>query len=101
MFTAQDALRLVQESFDGLAKAGTLEEGMEVSDETVLLGAKAALDSIAFVTFLTDFEDRLQRAASKECYLKFHEISDFDVKNPSITVKALVRYTVKLVNETS
>jgi len=101
MFTAENALKIAQETFDGLVKSETLETAVEATDETILLGKNSVLDSIGFITFLTDYEDRLQLAMDKECYLDFNEIIENNTGKLSLSVGILVQYAVKLVNDES
>lgn len=99
MFTTENALKLAQETFDGLVKSETLETAVEATDETVLLGKNSVLDSIGFITFLTDYEDRLQLAMDKEYYLDFNKIIENNTGKLSLSVGTLVQYTAKLVND--
>jgi hypothetical protein len=47
------ALELMQDSFDSMMRSGLLENEVEVSPETVLLGVGSSLDSLGFITFLS------------------------------------------------
>ena len=90
------AAQLIEESLDSLARAGLLETQIAVSGETVLLGSGSELDSMGFVTFVTDLEDRLQRQTGQELYLVLNEIAQFNIDRPELTVDALARYIERL-----
>lgn len=94
----QEAMCLIQECFDTLKVTGTIEQKIEVDGETVLLGNGSLLDSIAFVTFVTEFEDRLQEETGEDHFLVLNDINTFNVNNPSLTAKTLAEYTVKLIS---
>ena len=101
MLTEEEALQLIQDSMDSLARSGTITETeAEITEETVLLGSDALLlDSIGFVTFITDMEDRMEQKTNLECYLVLNEIDEFNISNPNLTVKVLMKYLVKLVQD--
>ncbi|MFZ4712617.1 MAG: hypothetical protein ACOYL6_02790 [Bacteriovoracaceae bacterium] len=97
MFTSENAMKLIQDSFESLSRSGTISEDVKVSPETVILGHGSSLDSIGFVTFVTEFEDRLQEATKKDCFLVLSDINEFNINNPSLTAEVLSRYAAKLV----
>lgn len=99
MFNQDMAMKLIRDSFESLTRSGTITEKVDVLPSTVVLGHGSPLDSIGFVTFVTEFEDRLQETTKKECYLVLSDINDFNINNPALTADVLSRYAVKLVNE--
>lgn len=90
------AAHLIEESLDSLARSGLLESKIAVSGQTVLLGSGSELDSMGFVTFITDVEDRIQRQTGQELYLVLNEIAVFNVERPDLTVDVLARYIERL-----
>ncbi len=96
MLTADAALRLVQDSFDSLHRSGTVDEPVQVTSDLVLLGQGAKLDSIGFVTFITELEDRLQLELDRECYLVLNDIGEFNVNSPTLTAGTLVRFMERM-----
>jgi hypothetical protein len=64
-----------------------------------LLGPDSLLDSIGFVTFVTDVEDRMQDQLGKECYFVLNDIGQFNVNNPILTAEVFASYMVKLAQE--
>jgi hypothetical protein len=79
-----------------LLRAGLIEIDMTVTGDTVLLGAGSQLDSIAFVTFVTEMEDRLNRETGQELYLVLTDIHEFNMDSAQLSVDTLARYVVKL-----
>ena len=93
------AAQLIEESLDSLARSGLLETKIAVTAQTVLLGSGAELDSMGFVTFVTDVEDRLQRQTGQDLYLVLNEIAEFNVERPELTVDVLARYIERLTRD--
>lgn len=96
MIETKDAVRLIEESLAGLARTGLLDAAIAVSPDTVLLGSGSELDSMAFVTFVTDLEDRIQQRTGGDYYLVLNEIAQFNIDRPELTVDALARYIERL-----
>jgi hypothetical protein len=96
MINRKDAIRLIDESLDSLARAGLLDAKLAISDDTVLLGGGSELDSMGFVTFVSDLEDRIQQRTGQEHYLVLNEIAQFNIDRPELTVDALARYIERL-----
>ena len=92
VMTKQDALRIVQDSFTSLHRTGILAEDITAQDQTVLLGAGSPLDSIAFVTFVTDVEDRLSRELNHDVSLVLTDLHQANADASSLTVDTFARY---------
>jgi hypothetical protein len=98
MIEVTSAFTLLQDSLDSLFRSGTLPQPIKLETNTVILGSGSNLDSMGFVTFITDVEDRLQQKLDKECYLVLNEIAQFNINSPNLTADALARYLVKLAS---
>ena len=97
MLTHDSALELIQKSCDSLQRVGLLEKEIIVQDGTVVLGSGSPLDSIAFVTFVTELEDRLNRAEDKDdLFLALKDIHEYNPDDSSLTAGVLARYLTKL-----
>ena len=96
IMTKTQAVEIIQNSFSSLHRSGILEKNVLVTEETVILGVGSPLDSIAFVTFITDIEDRLNDTTGKEVYLVLSEIHEHNGSNQNLTVGTLVNYIVNL-----
>ena len=99
MYDYDLAINTMQESINSLVRAGTIEVGLELKPTTQLLGPDSFLDSIGFVTFITDIEDRMQAHLDKECYFVLNQINQFDVNSPNLTVVSLAKYMAQLALE--
>lgn len=96
MISEERALQLIQESINSLTRVRLIEQDVNVRGDTVLLGVGTPLDSIAFVTFMTDMEDRLSQETSQEIFLVLNDIHEFNYQNAYLSVGILARYIVGL-----
>jgi IMP cyclohydrolase len=96
MISEKDATRLVQDTYNSLHRVGLIENSVTVTGDTIVLGNGSILDSIAFVTFITDLEDRLTRETKKDVFLVLNEIHEFNADNPYLSVDTLVKYIVSI-----
>jgi hypothetical protein len=97
MLTNNSALELIQKSCDSLQRVSLIEKEITIQDGTVLLGSGSPLDSIAFVTFVTELEDRLNRVENQEeLFLVLKDIHEYNADESSLTAGILARYITKL-----
>lgn len=96
MIAYDRALQLIQNSFSSLGRSGLIDEEVAVRADTVLLGPGSPLDSIGFVAFVTDLEDRLNRETRHDIVLRLNAIHDFNADNPALSVDTLARYIGQL-----
>ena len=89
-------MALIRESVQGLRRAGLLDHDLVIDDATVLLGIGSELDSVAFVTLISDLEDRLTRETGEDQFLVLDELHEFNGDEPSLTVRTLAPYLVEL-----
>ena len=94
--TEERAYELIVESLGKLKESEMLESDVELNKETIILGVGSPLDSIGFVTFVTDLEERISSEAKKDLYLVLNEINEFNINQPSLCLGALAKYCVKL-----
>lgn len=87
---------LIRDTFESLQRSGIILATVPFSEETVLLGSGSELDSLGFVTFISDLEERISDAAGTEMYLVLDEISNLNLNNPSLTVRALATYIAEI-----
>ncbi len=92
----EKVLELISESLDILKEEGMLAEAVSINGETILLGKSSPLDSIGFVTFVTELEERVSDEAKKDIYLVLDEINEFNINNPELSVDRMAQYIVKL-----
>ncbi len=96
MLTPERALQMIQDSILNLRRVGLIDADLMVTSNTVLLGIGSPLDSIAFVTFVTDVEERLNHETGQELYFVLTDIHEFNTDSAQLSVDTLTRYMVKL-----
>ena len=97
--TENDALKMIEMSLDKLKAYKMIPEDTVFSESLTLLGPGSPLDSIGFVTFITDIEERISIETDKEIYLVLNEISDFNVNQSHLLAEQLARYLMKVSEE--
>jgi hypothetical protein len=92
MISNENTYKLINECVDSLVRSGSIDPIENFSRETVILGSGSELDSISFVTFITEVEDRVQSETGEEFYLVLNEIDAFNINNPNLTIGGLSDY---------
>lgn len=82
----------MQDSLDSLQRSGLIKERIEVHADTVILGARSALDSLGFVTFISDLEERVSSESGKEQYLVLGEIHSLNADQTFLSADILGEY---------
>lgn len=96
MLTKEFALNLIKDSLSSLQRGGLIAQEVTFSGDTVLLGTGTALDSIAFVTFVLELEDRLHRETNQELDLVLDKIHALNPENSRLSADTLAQYIVTL-----
>ncbi len=94
----EHVLQLIQECFDTLASSDLIKEKVHVDGQTQLLGPNSLLDSIAFVTFMVELEDRITQTLEPDApmfSLSIGDIHDFNPDKASLTTGTLADFTVR------
>ena len=97
MLTTDLALKIVHDSFESLQRSGTIEKEVAINTDTVLLGSGSFLDSIEFVTFVSEVEERLEDETGDVNFIVLNDIAEFNINRPELTVEIFAQYLVKLV----
>jgi len=92
MLSYEQSLNVIQESLESLQQAGIIAEHISISADTVILGAGSELDSLGFVTFISDLEERLCDETNQDIYLVLDEIGDFNINNPFLSAGTIAKY---------
>jgi hypothetical protein len=96
MSTYEKAFNTISDTFESLKRSGIISSKSPFSEDTIILGSDSELDSLGFVTFISDLEERISTEEDKEVFLVLNDISDFNLNNPSLTAKALASYIAGL-----
>jgi hypothetical protein len=87
-----NVFKLMQDSFDSMLRSGMMDEAINVSPGTVILGTGSTLDSLGFVTFISDLEERVSAAAGQEYFLILTDIHEANSDQAFLSADALAAY---------
>lgn len=90
-------LTVVCECLASLNRERAADQQIPVSETTALLADGSKLDSLAFVSFATDLEDRLVAATGRDLMLAAAALSSEE--NPFRSVATLVDHIVRRLEE--
>ncbi|MCI0437652.1 MAG: hypothetical protein L0177_00795 [Chloroflexi bacterium] len=96
MVVRQRAIEIMQSSLSSLRRSGLIDQEISVRDNPVLFGTGSELDSIGFVTFVADLEDRLVQETNMDISLVLDEMYEFNPDNQSLSANSLAQYIEKL-----
>ncbi|MBV8716029.1 MAG: hypothetical protein JOZ65_13280 [Chloroflexi bacterium] len=89
-------MSLMQDSLDSLQRSGVIEQRLQLEPETILFGSDSPLDSIGFVTFVTDVEDRFSQQQGKDIAITLLDIDNFNENDPHLSAGRLAQYLERL-----
>ncbi len=98
MLTKENSYKLLVDCIESLIRSESIDVIENISEETIILGIGSTMDSISFVTFITEVEDRLQNETGSEIYLVLNQIDAFNINNPNLTLNILSDYISKILN---
>jgi acyl carrier protein len=64
-----DVLELIEQCLSGLNAERDHDDQIPIGEDTPLLGGESQLDSLAFVSFVADLEDRLHESTRRDIVL--------------------------------
>jgi len=96
MLTIERSEELIQAALSSLQRSGLLPAELPPFQDLILLGNGSPLDSMAFVTLVTEVEDRLAQATGQDLFLVLTDIDDFNTESSTLSVSTLAQYLVKL-----
>lgn len=86
---------IIKAIFDDLNNWRSFDEKIEYSKDMVLMGKNSSIDSLTFITFITDLEQRLSEHFSKEISLT-DENALLEQPSPHKSVDNLIKYIDKI-----
>jgi hypothetical protein len=96
MLTKEMALQLMRDCADSLLRSGMIGAPIDLTPSAMLYGDAANLDSIAFVSFITGVEERLNEKYGRDLVIALLDIDNFDDSAPMLTVDRFADYLVRL-----
>jgi acyl carrier protein len=99
----EKAMEIIADVFESLYRTESIESKVDVNKETVVLGPGSPLDSIGFVTFITELEDRLiDETDDDDIYLIINDIHEFNIASYTdqfLAVGVVAEFIEKLTEE--
>ena len=92
MINIKQALGLMQDSVNSMQRSGMTVGSILISPDTVILGAGSFLDSLGFVTFISDMEERVSAVSGKDHYFILTDIQDTNSDQAFLSAGALAAY---------
>lgn len=92
----EKALELMQESIDSMQRSGILSTKVVLNMDTILLGSDLTLDSLGFVTFVSDVEERISEETKSEQYIILSEMQEISANSSVLTVGDFAKYIEKI-----
>ena len=83
---------LMQQSMESLCRTGVIEASVHLDRDTILLGDGSSLDSMGFVTFVADVEERLNRETGKDLYIVLTELEDVYPNSTALSAAMFADY---------
>lgn len=96
--THEQALSVMQEVFNGMKTSGMFDENSSLEADTVILGVGSHFDSLGFVTFISDLEERVSDVAGEEIYLILTDIHDFN-KDKTVLSASTLAYFIESITK--
>jgi len=94
-----EIIATISDVLESLYKSDVIKSRIACTEGTILIGENAELDSLAFVTFISDLEERISLKAGTDIFFDLDQIADFNVSNPFISVKDFALFVLGLVGE--
>lgn len=98
LLTQDVIISFLQTSIDGLFEAGIVDSKLTISPETLLIGEGAALDSVGFVTLLSEIEEKINAFTAKDIFIIFPDIQERNSNSNVLNVKMLSDYLINITN---
>ena len=99
MVTEQQIKKIIFESLNAIIDSKMVPKSFEVNDDTVLIGMGGNLDSVSFVAFVTDVEEKIEEEIDQEFVIKLQEIHDLNEGKNALVVHDMSRLLTKIINK--
>lgn len=90
--THDQALLVMQEVFNGMKTSGMFNDDSNLDADTVILGVGSSFDSLGFVTFISDLEERVSDVTGGEVYLILTDIHEFNKDKTVLSASTLAAF---------
>lgn len=98
MIAEQKVRDIISESLQKVFDSKIVSKEFPINDDTPLIGMGGNLDSVAFVVFATEVEERIEEEIGREFILKLQEIHDLNEDKDALIVGDMARLVTKIIN---
>ncbi len=97
--TEQKVKEIICNSLKKVINSGIVPKKFAINDDTALIGMGGNLDSVAFVVFATEVEERIEEEIGREFILKLQEIHDLNEDKNALIISDMYRLVTKIINK--
>jgi acyl carrier protein len=97
MLSESRIVELIVQGLRRLQSSGIAGADFEVNDDTVLIGMGSPVDSIAFVTLITDLEQSIEGELGREFFLVMKDIHDLNEGKAELRISDLAKSVGRIV----
>jgi len=90
-------IKLMQDCMNNLFSSEMIAEKVIVEPGTPLFGNGSNLDSMAFVTFITDVEERITQITKEDLFIVLSDIEELFPNAPCLTADMFADYLLGIV----
>ena len=98
MLNTSKTINIMQVCLDNLLEAGMLDEKVEVYLDTPLFGEGSKLDSMGFVTFITEVEEKVIEESNKDIFIVLSDIEELYPDAPVLNASMFSDYLLSIAN---
>ena len=98
MLSTSQSLQIMQSALNNLFEAGMMDEKVIVDLDTPLFGEGSTLDSMGFVTFVTEVEERVIETVKKDIFIVLSDIEELYPNEPILNASMFSSYLQSIAN---
>ena len=97
MLSESRVKELIIQALERIRKSGIVTADFPIDDNTVLLGMGSPVDSIAFVTLISDLEQSIETELGREFFLVMTDIHDLNEGKAELRIGDLAKSIAKII----
>jgi hypothetical protein len=96
MLSKNNAIEIMQLCLNSLTDSGMIDQRINVVDSSALFGQGSSLDSMGFVTFVTEVEENVINLTGKDIFIVLSDIEEMYPDEPFLSASMFADYLVSL-----
>jgi len=94
-----DIINIIQTALDELHDSAIIENRVFAEKNTPIIGDGAELDSVAFITLISDIESRVCEKFNKDIFIILSDIQSLDDESSAMNVDMLTNYLLTIISK--